>query len=167
MSSVQNSVKEMQWNYLEKLGISDRSLVTEIPAWHFCDNQEDAEECAELVLRSKKRATSPSVWELEIQGLDIPQKGDLNIVTDWIGSPQCIIQTKDVELLKFREITSKHAVLEGEGDGSLAYWRRTHWDYYKRVFDGTRYEVDEDMPIVFEQFEVVYPIEMKKTTLQE
>lgn len=157
MSLVQNSVKEMQWNYLKELGISDRSLVTGIPAWHFCDNQKDADECAELVLRGKKRATSPSVWKLEIQGLDIPNKGDLNIVTDWKGSAQCIIQTKDVELLKFREITSEHAALEGEGDGSLEYWGRTHWEYYKRVFDGAYYEVDEDMPIVFEQFEVVYP----------
>jgi uncharacterized protein YhfF len=157
MSSVQNSVKEMWCNYLSDLRLSDQSLLTEIPARHFCDNQKDADECAEFVLRGKKRATSPSVWELEIQGLDIPQKGDLNIVTDWIGSAQCIIQTKDVELLKFREITSEYAALEGEGDGSLAYWRRTHWEYYKRIFAGTPYEVHKDMPIVFELFEVVYP----------
>jgi uncharacterized protein YhfF len=157
MSSVQKSVKEMRWNYLNDLGISDQSLLTEIPEWHFCDNQKDADECANLVFAGKKRATSPSVWELEIQGFDIPKKGDLNIVTDWKGSAQSIIQTKDVKLLKFLEMTSKHAALEGEGDGSLAYWRKTHWEYYKRVLDGTPYEVHLDMLIVFEQFEVVYP----------
>jgi len=129
----------------------------DIPFWHFCDNKEDANKCAELVLSGKKKATSPSIWELIIKNIAIPQKGDLNIITNWEGVAKGIIQTRSVKILRFDQITSYHARLEGEGDGSLEYWRKAHRSYYERVLKGSSYDVKDSMPIVFEQFELVYP----------
>ena len=30
------------------------------------------------------------------------------------------------------EVTEDFAAAEGEGDGTLAYWRRVHWSYFGR-----------------------------------
>ena len=94
------------------------------PAWHFCDNEDDADTCARLVLAGVKRATSPSLWSFERSGEALPVVGDLNIVTDWNGRAVCIIRTTGVQTLPLDAITDVHAKIEGEGDGSLDAWRR-------------------------------------------
>lgn len=128
------------------------------PAWHFCDNEDDANECLRLVLSGEKRATAPSVWELEAAGDPLPEVGDLNIITDWNGEARCIIRTTEVTILPFASVSAEHARLEGEGDGSLAYWREVHRAYYGRVLTGTNRAFDPQMPVVFEQFEVVFTL---------
>lgn len=131
---------------------------SEIPAWHFCDNQADADECVRLVLAGKKRATSPAVWELEHLDEKMPEPGDLNIITDWEGVPRCIIQTTHVEILPFYEVPALHTFREGEGDRTLAYWRAVHWEYYNRILQESRYKPTRDMPIVCERFRMVFPV---------
>jgi uncharacterized protein YhfF len=131
---------------------------SKIPAWHFCDNKADADECARLVMIGKKRATSPSLWELQLNMQEIPKVGDLNVITNWKGIAQCIIQTTSVEIVPFNEVTSVYAGLEGEGDGSLSYWRKVHQAYYERVLEGSDHSFQQDMPVVCEQFEKVFPL---------
>ncbi|WP_240675810.1 ASCH domain-containing protein [Ammoniphilus sp. CFH 90114] len=46
--------------------------------------------------------------------------------------------------------------MEGEGDLSLDYWRRVHVIYYKKICEQLEKEFTEELPVVFEQFEVVY-----------
>lgn len=127
------------------------------PAWHFCSSEADANECARLVLAGKKRATSPSLWSFESTNEVLPQVGDLNIVTDWGGKAVCIIRTIKVQILPLNEITESHAKIEGEGDCSLAWWHKEHWDYYHRELQGTGRAPRPDMPIVFQEFECVFP----------
>ncbi|MFC4728399.1 ASCH domain-containing protein [Coralloluteibacterium thermophilus] len=127
------------------------------PAWHFCDNEADADTCARLVLAGVKRATSPSLWSFESSGGALPVPGDLNIVTDWGGRAVCVIRTVGVRILRFDEITDAHAEAEGEGDGSLRWWREAHWNYYRREREGTGQEPRPDMPVVFQEFECVFP----------
>ena len=151
------TVKTMRREYLDTLDQNNLELLPDIDAWHFCDNKKDADKCAHLVLIGKKRATSPSVWELKINNQKTPEVTDLNLITNWDGIAQCIIQTVVVEIVPFNKVTSMHAGLEGEGDGSLQYWRNVHQAYYERVLEGSRYLFQNDMPVIFEQFEVVYP----------
>lgn len=49
--------------------------------FHFCDNQADADICADLV-----RATASSLAELALAGDPVPRAGDLSVVTDWFGA---------------------------------------------------------------------------------
>lgn len=125
--------------------------------WHFCDNQPDADECARLVVRGEKRASSPSLWSFESRQEPLPQAGDLHVITNWAGEAQCVIRITGVEVVAFDEITEEHARAEGEGDGSLAWWRSVHWPYYRRELEGSGYSPAPNMPIVFERFECVYP----------
>jgi uncharacterized protein YhfF len=127
-----------------------------IESWHFCDNEADANECLQLVLNQIKQATSPSLWWYQANTIPLPKIGDLNLVTNWQGEAKCIIETTEVTIVPFNQVTPAYAALEGEGDKSLAYWRKVHWDYYHRELDGTQYIPRDDMPIVCEVFKLVF-----------
>jgi len=125
-------------------------------AWHFCDNQADADELAELVLSGQKRATAGALWSYEAEGEPVPQVGDLSLITYWDGRACCVIRATDVEVVAFDSVSAEFAADEGEGDGSLAYWREVHRAAFGREFAGTDREVGPDMPVVCERFEVVF-----------
>jgi uncharacterized protein YhfF len=128
-----------------------------ISVWHFCDNQADADELAQLVLDGRKRATAGALWSYEDEDEAVPQPGDVNVITDWSGEGRCIIQTRAVEVVPFDEVTDEFAAAEGEGDGTLAYWREAHRAAFSREFEGTEHSFRSDMPVVCERFEVVFP----------
>ena len=155
MSEIHASVNEIWANYLARSG---KPPTTPLPAyWHFCDNPIDANICVDLVLSGQKCATAPSAWFFESRGLKLPTPGDLDIVTNWEGVAQCIIRTTAVAIIPFCDVTAEHAMAEGEGDGSLDFWRRVHWEYYQRELAGTKYVVALNMPVVCQYFERVYP----------
>ena len=131
--------------------------IAPVSVWHFCDQQADADLCAALVLRGKKTATAPALWELQVRAERLPRPGDHHVVTTWDGIAQCVIRTEAVDVVPFREVPATHAAAEGEGDGSLAAWQASHWAYYTRVLAGTGFEPVDDMPIVCERFVVVHP----------
>lgn len=63
----------------------------------FCDNEIDADECAELVEKGIKRATATSLWWFEKNNESLPKVGDQYIVTDWSGNAKAIIETTKIE----------------------------------------------------------------------
>ena len=125
-------------------------------SFYFCDNEKDANDCAKLVVKKIKQATAPSLWSFEINNEKLPRKGDLNIITNWNKVPQAIILTTKIELIKFSEITAKFAQREGEGDKSLAYWKKVHKAYYEREMQGHKEEFSKDMIIVCQYFDTIY-----------
>jgi uncharacterized protein YhfF len=124
-------------------------------SFHFCDNQVDADLCAGLVASGRKRATAPSVAELELAGEPMPRVGDYAIVTDWAGAAVAIIRTVSVETKRFGEIDEEFARSEGEGDLSLEWWRTAHQRYYESVLAGSQVTVDADLEIVCQRFTLV------------
>lgn len=139
-----------------------RALNPEAPVrpdavFHFCDNQADADTCADLVRSGKKRATASSLAELALASDPYPKAGDLNVVTDWLGAPQAVIRTVSVEVRRLGDVDEDFAQAEGEGDGSLAWWRQAHEAYYGRVLAGSGRRVNDDLEIACERFEVVFP----------
>ncbi|MCD0480630.1 ASCH domain-containing protein [Chryseobacterium sp. LC2016-29] len=125
-------------------------------SFYFCDNKKDANECAELVVKKIKQATSPSVWWFEKNKEELPKVGDLAIVTDWNGDPKAIIRTQKVEIVKYKDITPEYAQLEGEGDKTLEYWKKVHWDYYTEEMKKFDEKPNEEMKIVCEYFETIW-----------
>jgi len=128
-------------------------------AWHFCDNAADADELAELVLSGRKRATAGALWSYEDEEEPLPKAGDFAIVTDWAGRARCVIRTSSVEVVPFEAVTDDFAATEGEGDGSLAYWRKEHWEAFSRGLAEIGRVPDLGMPVVCERFDVVFVAE--------
>jgi uncharacterized protein YhfF len=125
-------------------------------AFYFGDSQALAHELAELVLRGKKGATAAALWSFEAEGKRVPEPGDLSVVTDWSGEPLCVIETKSIDVMPFHEVTADFAATEGEGDGSLAFWRHAHAEYFTRECQRAGREFDQRMLVVCERFEVVF-----------
>ena len=69
----------------------------------------------------------------------------------------CVIRTTRVFTVPFDQVTAEHAQKEGEGDRSLAHWRRVHEDFFRAELAEAGLEFSPDMPVVCEEFEVVYP----------
>jgi uncharacterized protein YhfF len=134
----------------------DRQQMPAYTAWHFSDTEESADALAELVRAGRKRATAAALWAHEATGEPLPQPGDLSVVTDWSGRARCIIRTTSVEIVAFSEVDDEFARAEGEGDGSLAYWRTVHWAFFTRELARLGRRPDDEMPVVCERFEVVF-----------
>ena len=71
---------------------------TKYRAWYFCDNDRCANELAALVSIGIKRATTSLMLWYENGNEVMPEVNDVNIVTDWNGTAQCIIKTKKVNI---------------------------------------------------------------------
>ena len=150
------SVKEMWKNYLMSIGEDVIKTNKEYTSWHFCDTEESANNLAKLTKQGIKRATTGLYYFYEIEGETLPKVGDLSIIINWQGTAQCIIETKKVTILPFKEVTEEFAEIEGEGDKSLKYWRKAHIQFFNRELEEHNKEFSEDMLVVIEEFEMVY-----------
>jgi uncharacterized protein YhfF len=109
-----------------------------------------------LVLSGKKRATASLLWTYEKSNKPLPKAGDLSIVTDFAGNPVCIIETQSIEIVPFEEVSEEFAAAEGEGDGSLGYWRAAHGRFFGRECKRLGLEPQARMPVICERFNVVF-----------
>ena len=128
-------------------------------AFHFDDNEQTANALGALVLSGPKRATAGLLWTHEFTSKPFPQVGALSVVTDWHGTPLCVIETTHIEIVPFDAVSDNFAATEGEGDQTLSYWRDAHWRFFSRECQRLGREPSLDMPVVCEQFKVVYPTE--------
>lgn len=127
-----------------------------LEVFHFDDNEPSANELATLVLRKRKRATAALLWAHERENKPLPKAGDLSIVTAFDGTPMCVIETQQVDIVPFNEVSEEFAATEGEGDGSLGFWRRAHEAFFGRECRRIGREPKPDMPVVCERFSVVF-----------
>jgi uncharacterized protein YhfF len=152
----QITVRKLWQDFLEAAGDNEATTEKKYTAWHFCDNEKDADELADLVIQGIKRATASLFLAYETEREDLPKVGDYSIITDWAGRARCIIQTVRIEIVPFGKVTPEFAATEGEGDKSLKYWRGAHWAYFSREMKELGMEPSEDMMVVCEEFKVAY-----------
>ncbi len=150
------TVDEFWQSFLASLPAEARPATDEYQAWHFCDNESDANELAALTRSGIKQATCGLLWAYQAEGQVLPQSGDISIITDWRGQPQCIIETTEVQICAFNEVDQGFAAAEGEGDGSLESWRRVHWDAFARECAIIGRRPRDHMPVVCERFRLIY-----------
>lgn len=145
---------DLFWNrFLESSGYDKNTKYLE--AFHFELTEKLANELLELVIEGKKRATAGSLLSYEKEGSKIPAKGDLSIITDWDGNPRCVIETTEVSIIPFKDITYDICKREGEDD-TLESWRAGHIRYFEADGKEMGYEFSEELLVVFEDFEVIY-----------
>ena len=126
-------------------------------AWHFCNNQKDANELASLVLEGLKEATCSLHLEYEAEGESLPVEGQLDIIIDWEKNPQAMIRTTKVELVKYQDITAAFAKKEGEGDRSLVHWQKVHKQFFTELCKSLDAEFKPDMLLACQYFELIWP----------
>ena len=144
---------EQFWKtFLRNHGLDEHTPYFE--CFHFELTEKWANELLRLVLAGQKKATCSSLWSFEREGQRPPRTGDYSIVTDWDGNPRCVIRTTGVRVLPFKNMTFDLCRQEGEDD-NLESWRRGHTAFFQAEGKQLGYTFSEDMPVVFETFEVV------------
>lgn len=143
---------EQFWqNFLQQTGRDPDTRYFE--CFHFDLNERSANELLELVLSGKKRATASSLYAFAPE--ETPKVGSLSIVTDWDGNPRCVIETTAVSMIPFGEMTFEICSREGE-DECLETWKEGHRRFFTQDGAELGYTFSEEMPVIFEDFEVVY-----------
>ncbi len=125
--------------------------------WAFGMESETADKLAALVLAGTKTATSSNYELYEFEKESIPYVGLYNVILNGKDEAVAVIETTDVEVIPFDEVTEEHAYLEGEGDRSLEYWRNVHEAFFKEELEGTPLAFHDKIPVVCERFRLVYP----------
>lgn len=151
----------MRAAYLASLGTEARADAERRSwsAWHFCADKANADELGALVVSGRKRATASSIRVYEAEGEPLPSPSDLSVITDWEGRALCVIETTDLRIVRFRDVGADFAAREGEGDGSLEYWKEGHRRYFSAEHEGLGIPFGEDVPVLCEDFRVVWPAE--------
>jgi uncharacterized protein YhfF len=124
-------------------------------AWAFGleSDPELATELGLLVRDGPKRATTSVLAEYDDVAEPLPLVGECSVILDGAGEPLCIIRTTEVETKPLGAVDDQFAWDEGEGDRSLAWWRRAHMEAFRKG----GYPVDDDSLLVLERFELLWP----------
>ena len=101
----------------------------ELESFSFGDNPALADELLSLVLDGQKRATCWGVSE----GLKGAAVGKSMVALDGRNRPRVVLTTRELTQRRFDEVDEAFAFDEGEGDRSLAYWRKAHTRYFTRL----------------------------------
>ena len=134
-------------------------------AWSFGMTDAEADSLAALVLQGEKTATASAFELYEIEGDALPREGEYSIVLNAKQEALCVIQTVNVSIVPFDQVGAAHAAKEGEGDRSLAFWRESHRAFFETELGQHGIAFTETMPVVLEEFQLVYPPPLKPRTL--
>ncbi|KXO07225.1 hypothetical protein AKG98_2572 [Moritella sp. JT01] len=142
--------------YLATLTEIERQRYTSFSADYFCNDETNANRCADLISKGIKTASCSMKHWYEAGVEPMPKAGHLLVVTDWDGEPTSIVEITAVSECKYSDVTAEFACSEGEGDRTLDWWRAAHWDFFSNECVAADIEVNEDMMLVLEHFQVVH-----------
>ena len=132
---------------------------SEMPeSWYFHNNEEDANRLAELVAQGKKKAGSGLYSWYEEANADLPKIGTKHIITDFDGKARAIIEINKVDTIPFNQISEEYAEKDmGTTIEPLKIWKKAHWDFFVNTMEESGEEPTEEMLIVCERFETIWP----------
>ncbi len=117
----------------------------------FGDDPATQDELCDLVLRGIKRATASAAFWYGEDRARAPNLGDFSIMLDGKGVPRGVFETVHIFEAPFHAVDARFAADEGEGDGSLDYWRRVHERYFTRQLAREGLAFSENLPVMFER----------------
>jgi len=150
----QQTIERFWQAYLESLP-PEAARPTRYEAWGFGDGAEMADDLGALVAGGIKTATCSLLWMYKAE--PVPAVGDYSVILNGVGEPLCIIKTTEITIRPYNEVDEDFAYDEGEGDRSLAYWRRAHWHFFGKECAQLGRTLSEEMPLVCERFRLVWP----------
>lgn len=146
------TIRKFWQRYLDTLTAEHPHRHLPMPeAWQFGDSPAMADALAGLVLDGIKTATCSRYL-----GENLVDASGPSILLDGRGEPLCVVETTELTVRRYKDVDAHFAWEEGEGDRSLAYWRRVHWDFFTREGAQEGYNVSEEMLLLCERLRVVY-----------
>ena len=106
---------------------------------------------AALVKDEIKTATSSAYDLYTLENEPLPKVGDYSIILDSAGNAICIIRDIKVYVVPFDQVSERHALLEGEGDRSLACWRQVHEAFFRDELAAAGLQFHLQIPVLCEE----------------
>lgn len=126
-------------------------------ARRFGDDPIVAQLILDLISAGEKTGTFAVDWEFEDRPGERPAPGDLYVVTDHSGMPGALIRITATETLPFNAVSERHVQCEGPALRQVGPWRKLHWEFWSRTLARIGRRPAQDMPILYQQFELLYP----------
>jgi uncharacterized protein YhfF len=121
----------------------------------FGDSEALSNSLLALIRSGRKRAGTGLLWAYEHDGEEIAKTGDIEIVIDHLNQPVFVTRITSAIVVPFEEVTAEYAAIEGEGNGSLEYWRAAHWAFFSRECTRIGRAPMGSMPVVCSVFDVL------------
>lgn len=120
----------------------------------FYDNEKDADQHADMVVRHVKKATSYSLLGLQSRKESLPKIGSFLVIIDGRGHAKCIARITSMVLKPFFSIKGEYVRQEGFND--LEQWKTVHWEYFRRELAPYGRAPKDSMIVVCITFDKVY-----------
>jgi len=133
---------------------SSTGVQTDYEAWAFGD---DPDGLLKLVLTGAKTATASAAELYALEQEPLPASGEYSVILDSHDQAGCIIRTTKVTIVPYKEVSAEFAWMEGERDRSLDSWRDIHRKFFTACMQEAGLAFSEDMDVVCEEFELVWP----------
>lgn len=147
------SLNEFWNNFLKSTGLPETTpFGGEIT---YSDDEQEFAAVLALILCGKKTAQFSALAGYHIDNEPLPHKSEYYVLNNWKGEPVAVIRTINVEILPFEEITWEMAQKEG-ADEDLSAFRSRYSEFFREDADIVGYDFSPEMPVVFEEFEVVW-----------
>lgn len=108
-----------------------------------------------MVLSGRIRGESYPVLCFEAGQQPLPEIGEYNIICDEKDRAVCVVRTDAIARCTFSEVSQE--LLETEGYCSPAEWCAAKQPKFERLCAAAGIAFRNDLEILFERFEVVYP----------
>ncbi|WP_170558496.1 ASCH domain-containing protein [Ruegeria atlantica] len=115
----------------------------------FGDSAMMSAELLSLVRAGRKTATCGALRDYPDGSPETPVVGRRDIALEWDGRPALVIETVDVSVCRFCDMSEDFALAEGEND-TLEGWREDHRRYFER--NGG---FDPEMELLCERFRLI------------
>ncbi len=115
----------------------------------FGDNASLSAELLALVRSGRKTATCGALRDYPDGSADTPNVGRQDIALEWDDRPALVIETVEVSICRYCDVTEDFALAEGENE-TLEGWREDHRRYFER--NGG---FDPEMELLCERFRLV------------
>ncbi len=119
----------------------------------FGNNKTECQQQITLVRLGEKSANCAPFRDFKDDPEAMPVVGRCDIAANWGGSPAIVVRTTRVEHVRFCDVTEDMAQAESSSY-TLQGWRTSKEAYFKRNGGWS-----DDMPLIFEFFEMVEDLE--------
>ena len=154
-NGIDKSVFEMWNNYIASHPESKDMGMPESDFFH--NNKEDANRLAKLTLNGQKKASSGLYSLYKQYEVDLPKVGTKQIITDFDGKAQVIIENISVDTIPFNKISEEYAELDmGTEIEPLKKWKKAHWEFFESFLKESGQKPTEEMLIVCVRFDTIW-----------
>ena len=120
-------------------------------------DHDSTEQVMELIQAGDKTGTFTLPWLIERTEQPEPQVGDPIILIDFNGKPRLLVRLTAIHTVTFGEVSEADIAIDGTPVRSMEVWKPLHTQYWNGLLEPFGLEVSDDMPVLIEPFELLYP----------